>query len=125
MEDAAKARRLRIANALMAVWFVCLAGVLALLARDIGAGVLGLSLFAVGYGVGVLFSDGAGLLPSGRLPSGHRRALQCTIWLAAAFGLAALIFATGGIDTAAVALAAVAAGAAITTGAFSLWLGVR
>lgn len=124
MEDAAKARRLRIASALMAVWFVFLAGIVALLAGDIGAGVLGLSLLAVAYGVGILFSDGAGLLPSGRLPSGHRRALQCTIWLAAAFGLAALIF-VGGSDTAAVALASVAAGAAITTGAFSVWLGVR
>lgn len=124
MDDPAKARRLRISNALMAVWFVCLACVLGFLTRDELAGVMLLALLAAGYAVGVVWMDRAGVLSSGKLSPGERRVVQIVLTVAGVLALAALVLAASE-EVVALALAALAAAAAIITGAFSTWLAVR
>jgi hypothetical protein len=124
MRDARLARRLRISNALGAVWLLFLCGVLAVATGDPLAGLLMLTLVSGGYGVSVLWMDVARLLPRGKLPRRHKSVLQVALATAAALGLVTIILLVEEARSVAGLLAAVAAAIAIGAGGFSVWLGV-
>jgi hypothetical protein len=119
------AKRIRISNALIAAWFVCLSGALAIIAGEFLAGVVGLALFGAGYAVGVIWMDRAHLLPSGELTKARRASLQTMLISAAVIGIVALMLRiTDNSLTGAIA-AALAAATSILLGVVATWFAVR
>jgi len=125
MKDAKLAHRMRIANVLMAAWFLVLCGALALITGDILAGLLGMALFSLGWALGVLWMDHSALLPAGKLSVKEKRVLQAALPVGLGLGFCAAVLAKSNGDMAAVIVVAVAGVLAVATGAFSVWLAVR
>lgn len=87
-----RARALRITYTLLVAWFVLLSALAGVAAGDAGAAVLGLALFAPGFGIGALASDRAGLMPSGELGANRRRTAAAVTAIAALNAVATIVW---------------------------------
>lgn len=124
VEQHPRARALRVGYILMTVWFALLAVAVAVLARDIAAGLVCQGLMAMGFGIATVAADRYGAAPNVRAVERVRRPLVLMLVASAVLGVVGIALVPVATQA---ALWAWRGGFAVTVGisATSLWAVTR